>query len=125
MAIVEVSGNLGAAPELRYTGKGDPWARLAICENSGRGAAKKVEWWEGIVFGSKAVWYCEVLEKGMAVRVKGRLKVEPFEKDGVARIGRTVLVEMLGFSGGTAKASAETQSAQSTDAENGEEGGLG
>jgi single-stranded DNA-binding protein len=99
MAEVTVSGSLGATPDLSYSKEGHPWTRLAIAEKRRRKGEVGVDWWEGILWGSLAETMCGALEKGMIVTVRGKLKMEPFEREGRALIGRTVFVEQIGFSG--------------------------
>jgi single-stranded DNA-binding protein len=111
MAVVEISGNLGKTPELRYTKDGQPWVCLNIAENHRGGGRQWTDWWDAVIFGTLAVRAAEVLETGVRVSVKGRIAVKLEEYEGKRMVRRTVYVEMLGFHG-TAKAKAGTDTSR-------------
>jgi len=98
-------GNLGADPEIRYTGTGTPVAnfRLATTENwtTREGErTNRTEWHRVVAFGKLGEVCSEYLNKGKQVYVEGRLQTRSWEdKDGNKRWATEVIatnILMLG-----------------------------
>ena len=86
-----VRGNLGAAPELRHSPSGVPWATFSVCETDRRQDPRTGDWhdvsstwWDVTCFRALAENVDRALTKGSPVVVRGTL--EPSEwtsRDGV------------------------------------------
>jgi len=74
-------GRLGAAPQMRSTGQGQPWATFSVAV--GRG--DETEWVSVSAFGELATELPEELAKGERVYVEGRLTISRWEKGGELR----------------------------------------
>lgn len=86
---VELAGRLGRDPELLYTGDGTPYAQLSIATSEGsftdrEGVIReKTEWHRAVAFGELAETIAGDFAKGDAVALKGALRINSFEKDGI------------------------------------------
>lgn len=85
---VAFGGNLGGAPELKYTGGGEAFAKFNIAINrrkkdkDGNWGDAPAEWYKCIVWGSDAEWIAE-LKKGAHFDVHDAEKqTSSWEKDG-------------------------------------------
>ena len=83
MLTLHVIGNLGAAPELRYTQDGNPVCKFSVAATYGVKQADGIwenvkEWIQVSVFGKRAESLCSLLEKGSRVYVSGKLQVRPW-----------------------------------------------
>ena len=86
-ARIDITGNLGKDPELKYSQAGTPWVRFSV------GATPRVQnrqtqewendgadqWYVVKVFGDEAETVAETLRKGDRVRVSGSLVLEPWQ----------------------------------------------
>ena len=87
----QVMGNLGSAPDLRFTKNGQPVASFRIAANrqwkDNTGAKKEETLWLPVtVWGAQAESCSKFLDKGSGVFVAGRLvNTEWEDKDGVKR----------------------------------------
>ncbi len=97
---VQILGNLGKDPELRYTPGGKPVCTLSVATST-RNRNRQTGEWESItqwhrvvVLGDVAQWAGENLTKGRTVLVEGSLKYGSYtNKDGV----RIPTVEIITF----------------------------
>lgn len=78
MADVTFTGNLTAAPEMKFSNAGKPFANFTVAENY-RKRNQNGEWedsgtafWRVTVFGYQAEAVADTLDKGMKVVVQGR-----------------------------------------------------
>lgn len=85
---VEIAGNLGANPELRFTANGKPCCNLSIATNR-RYTDKEgkqqtdTQWHRVVVWGKQAETCSQYLAKGRQVLVEGRLQTRTWvDKDG-------------------------------------------
>ena len=83
MLRADILGNLGAAPELRYTVSGDPLCRFNVAATYGvkqtDGTWENItEWIQVSVFGKRAESLSTMLGKGDRVFVSGKLQVRPW-----------------------------------------------
>ncbi|APR86817.1 Single-stranded DNA-binding protein [Minicystis rosea] len=95
-------GNLGADPELRYTGSGVPVLsfRLATTEtwtDKNREHQVRTEWHTVVVWGNRAEGLSKHLAKGSSVLVEGGLRTTSYEKDGQKRYKTEVHARDLYF----------------------------
>ena len=107
---VQIIGNLGADPEMRYlpTGAGVTNFRVAVSRNR-RGTdgtmAEETEWFRCVAFDSAGYKLAEIchqyLRKGQKVYVEGRLQTRKYtDKDGIERTAVEIVAsEMVMLSG--------------------------
>ena len=94
---VLIIGNLGRAPELRYTPAGKAVATLSVATSSRRKNKQSGDWedetqWHRVtVLGDSAEWAAQKLDKGRTVYVEGGLRYGSLENQGV----RIPTVEIL------------------------------
>ena len=99
-------GNLGADPELRYTGGGSAVTDLRIAtsrrfKGKDGGIQEETEWHRVVVWGKQAEMCKEYLAKGRQVYLEGRLKTEQWvDKDGNKRWTTKVVADQVVFLGG-------------------------
>ena len=88
---VIIVGNLGRAPELRYTPQGTPVCTFSVATNERRKATDEqtqdvTTWFRVTAWGKQAETVSKYLTKGRSVYVEGRLRVEEWaDKDGKTR----------------------------------------
>jgi single-strand DNA-binding protein len=100
-------GNLGADPEVRYTGSGTAIASLSIAtseqwtdKQSGQ-KQERTEWHRVKLFGRLAEIAGEYLKKGRQVYVEGSLRTDKYTgKDGVERYSTDIIASDLQMLGG-------------------------
>jgi single-strand DNA-binding protein len=102
---VIIVGNLGADPEVRYSGGGMAICKLrvAVTERVKDGDEWKdaTEWFRVTLFGKQAENAGQYLQKGRSVYVEGRLKSEKYkDKDGVEKTSTEVIANTIQFLGG-------------------------
>lgn len=100
---VIVIGNLGADPELRYTGSGQAVAnvRLATNEvytNADGERVEKTEWINAVAWGKQAEVLAEYAKKGSALFIEGSLQTRSWEdRDGNTRYTTEVKIREFQF----------------------------
>jgi single-strand DNA-binding protein len=102
MNIVVISGNLGAAPEVRQTATGLTVANLSVATNE---RAKQdgewvdhTEWHRVTVFGKQGELCQQFLSKGSKVVVNGRLRTRKFtDKQGQERWSTEIVADSVEF----------------------------
>lgn len=106
---VNLLGNLGRDPELRYTPKGTPVASVSLA-TSERWTDKEgerqesTEWHRVMFFGELAKVAAEYLVKGSTIDVEGKLRTRKWtDKEGVERYSTEVVVRDLVMLGGKRK----------------------
>ncbi|GLQ47223.1 single-stranded DNA-binding protein [Dyella lipolytica] len=103
-------GNLGADPEVRYTGGGTAIASLSIAtseqwtdKQSGQ-KQERTEWHRVKLFGRLAEIAGEYLKKGRQVYIEGSLRTDKYTgKDGVERYSTDIIANDLQMLGGGAE----------------------
>jgi single-strand DNA-binding protein len=115
-------GNLGADPELRYTGKGRAVCHLSLATNSSWKDAEgnrqeETSWHRVVAWGKQGELCKEYLRKGRKVYVEGRLQNRSYEdKSGSTRYATEVVSSSVvfldrrgegSFSGGGSQAQAQ------------------
>lgn len=94
-------GNLGADPEVRYTGSGQPVANFNIATTEKWQGGERTEWHKVVVFGKQAENCKEYLSKGRQVYVEGRLQTRQWDdKNGNKRYTTEVIALRVLFLGG-------------------------
>lgn len=85
---IELIGNLGRDPEVRYLPSGDPVANFSIAttetwKDHAGAKQSKTEWHEVSVFGKLAEIVRDYCRKGKQVYLRGSMTYDQWEKDGV------------------------------------------
>lgn len=114
-------GNLGKAPEVRYTQSGTAVCnlRLAITERrkDGDGWKDATEWLDVVLFGKTAENAGQYLDKGRQVYVEGRIQTREYkDKDGNQRRSTEVVADRLVFLGGNPEKGAAPSKAPASSA---------
>lgn len=83
---VQIMGNLGRDPEMRYTPTGRAMTRFSVAvnrrwRNKDGQTQEEVEWFRVVAWGRVAEVSNQYLEKGSPVYVEGRLQTRSFEGD--------------------------------------------
>lgn len=115
---VQLIGNLGADPDLKYGASGAAVLRLRLAtterymDKSGE-RQERTEWHTVVFFGKRAEGLGRVLEKGATVYVEGRLQTRQWEdKDGGKRYSTEVVGNDLLFLGGGRRGERQEQTRQ-------------
>ncbi|MBD3307638.1 single-stranded DNA-binding protein [candidate division KSB3 bacterium] len=113
---VQIIGNLGADPELRYTSNGLAVATLNVATNERWKPSDSDEWqerteWHRIVaWGKLAEIAGEYLAKGRQVYIEGRLQTRSWEdKDGIKRYTTEIVTRDLILLGGRGDGPSQSQ----------------
>jgi len=99
---IQIIGNLGRDPELRYTPNGRPVATFSVAVNQSSKNQQTGEWVEATdwfrvsVWGDRAERAAENLRKGNRVFVEGRFKTREFEgRDGQKRTSLEITADSV------------------------------
>ncbi len=102
---VQIIGNLGSAPELRYLNDSDQVVHFPVAVNerwknrSGE-SQEKTTWLRIVAYNGVGQSCAEYLRKGEAVYVEGRLQIREYEgKDGNQRTSVEVVASRVRFLG--------------------------
>ena len=106
---VQIIGNLGRDPEIKYLPSGDALANIAVAtsykskdKNTGE-QTEKTEWHRISFFGKLAEIVGQYLKKGSSVYVEGRLQTRKYtDKDGVEKYATEIVAENMQMLGGRA-----------------------
>jgi len=117
-ANVSILGNLGRAPETRFTPDGTFVANFSIASNSVRnspqGKIEKTDWFRVTAFGNQARTLAKYAKKGSRLLVQGKLTCEGWlNREGVPQVSADVLLQDFQFAGGNEKE--ETNSSASAE----------
>jgi single-strand DNA-binding protein len=104
---VSLIGNVGADPEVRYTGDGKAVASLRVAvneswrdKNTGE-KRERVEWVSVTAFGKLAEIIGEYVRKGSPIFITGKLRTEEYtDKEGVKRWSTKVMADEMRLLGG-------------------------
>ena len=97
---VQIIGNAGRDPEVRYSANGLAVANLSIAttrtwkDKQGE-KAEETEWHRVVFFDRLAEVAGEYLKKGSSIYIEGRLKTRKWEKDGVDHHVTEIIVTEL------------------------------
>lgn len=92
-----IFGNVGNAPEIKYTQDGTCIASLSIAttekyKNRAGEVVEEVEWHRCKAFGKTAEIIGEYVKKGDEFGVEGKIKTRKYEKDGVTHYATEIKV---------------------------------
>ena len=96
---VQLIGNLGKDPELKYTPSGVAVATFSIATSESwkdqEGNQQEKTEWHNIVAWRKLAEICgEYLKKGKKVYLEGKLQTRNYEKDGIKRYVTEIVVRL-------------------------------
>jgi single-strand DNA-binding protein len=108
---VQLIGNLGRDPELKYTSAGVAVATFSIATSDSwkdqEGNTQERTEWHNIVAWRKLAEICgEWLKKGKRVYIEGRVQTRSYEKDGVKKYTTEIVADQLIMLDGAPKAGA-------------------
>ncbi len=107
-ANVSILGNLGRAPETRFTPDGTFIANFSIASNSVRnspqGKIEETDWFRVTAFGNQARTLAKYAKKGTRMLVQGKLTTGAWlTREGVPQVSADVLLQDFQFAGGNEK----------------------
>jgi single-strand DNA-binding protein len=119
---VQLIGNLGKDPELKYTPSGVAVATFSIATSESwkdqEGNQQEKTEWHNIVAWRKLAEICgEYLKKGKKVYLEGKLQTRNYEKDGIKRYVTEIVADqliMLDGGGGAGKGNSGGTASEST-----------
>jgi len=120
---VQLIGNLGKDPELKYTPSGVAVATFSIAtseqwKDQDGNQQEKTEWHNIVAWRKLAEIVGEYMKKGKKVYVEGKLQTRTYEKDGVKRyITEIVADQLIMLDGGGGTGGQRSTSAGSTSAD--------
>jgi single-strand DNA-binding protein len=103
---VNLLGNLGRDPELRYTPQGTAVATISLAtsehwRDKAGGRQERTEWLRVVFYGELAKVVGEYLVKGSSVDIEGSLRTERWtDKDGIERYSTQIVARQLLMLGG-------------------------
>jgi len=113
---VTLIGNLGADPEVRFTGSGKQVANLRIATTEKWSTGEQTEWHRVVVFGKQAETCKEYLSKGRQVYIEGRLQTRQWDdRDGNKRYTTEIVAQRVLFLGSRPGAGAGTGTTKTTE----------
>ena len=78
---VQIIGNCGTDPEMRFTPNGTAVANFAVAVNDKFGETETTEWFNVVVWKKLAESCNQFLSKGRQVYVEGRLQTKKWDSD--------------------------------------------
>lgn len=89
---VEIIGNVGKEPEMRFTPSGKPVTSFSVAVNSKFGETESTEWFSVIAWNKLAETCNQYLTKGQQVFVEGRLQTHSWEDNEGAKHYKTEVI---------------------------------
>jgi len=95
---VQFIGNLGRAPELRYTAGGQAVVNLRLAVTTGFGDSQRTDWFTLVAWEKLAEACNQYLSKGSRIFVAGRLQIRQWQgDDGQTRYATEVVARQVIF----------------------------
>lgn len=117
---VQIIGNLGRDPEIRYMPNGEAVANIAVAtteswKDKDSGDKKEITEWHRVTFYRKlAEIVGQYLKKGSSVYIEGRLQTRKWtDKDGVERFTTEIIADTMQMLGGRPGGNDDNQQQQS------------
>ena len=87
---IEVMGNLGKDPELRYMPNQTPVSSMSLAYEKWRDKAsnelrERIEWFTVVLYGKQAETVCNYMKKGDCLWVAGKLQSRRYDHHGVEK----------------------------------------
>ena len=89
---VQIIGNVGTEPEMRFTPNGNPVTSFSVAVNEKYGETETTEWFSIVAWGKLAETCNQYLSKGKQVYVEGRQQTRNWEGDDGQKHYKTELV---------------------------------
>ncbi len=89
---VMIIGNVGTAPEMRFTPSGKPVTNFSVAVNSKYGETETTEWFSIVAWNKLAETCNQFVTKGQQVYVEGRLQTRNWEGDDGTKHYKTELI---------------------------------
>ena len=97
---IEIIGNCGKEPEMRFTPSGKPVASFSVAVNSKFGETESTEWFNVVVWNKLAETCNQFLTKGRQVFVEGRLQTHKWDdKEGKTHYRTEIIAGRVLFLG--------------------------
>ena len=95
---VELIGNLGSDPQMRYTASGKAVTNLRLAVTTGFGESQRTDWF-GVIAWDKLAEACnQYVRKGSRIFVEGRLQIRRWQgDDGQTRYATEVVARQVIF----------------------------
>jgi single-strand DNA-binding protein len=108
---ITIVGNVGSAPELKYTQNNVPFCRFSVAVNeqwSKDGEKQeRVTWFPVVAFNGKSEACANYLEKGRLVAIVGKVRTREYEtKDGTKHQVMQIVADTVSFLGSSRKGDA-------------------
>jgi single-strand DNA-binding protein len=108
---ITIVGNVGSAPELKYTQSNVPFCRFSVAVNeqwSKDGEKQeRVTWFPVVAFNGKSEACANYLEKGRLVAIVGKVRTREYEtKDGTKHQVMQIVADTVSFLGSSRKGDA-------------------
>lgn len=95
---VELIGNLGRDPEMRFTPSRNPVVNLRLAVSSGFGDKQRIDWFTVVAWNKLAEVCNQYLGKGSRIFVEGRLQIRQWEgDDGQTRYATEIVANRVLF----------------------------
>ena len=110
---ITIVGNVGSAPELKYTQNNVPFCRFSVAVNeqwSKDGEKQeRVTWFPVVAFNGKSEACANYLEKGRLVAIVGKVRTREYEtKDGTKHQVMQIVADTVSFLGSSRKGDASS-----------------
>jgi single-strand DNA-binding protein len=110
---VLLCGNLGKAPELRFTPSGKATGRFSVATSErwtdqDGNKQERTEWHNVVVWGKQAEACGQYLDKGSKVLVEGSIRTRKWEQDGVTKWMTEVIAQHVEFLSRSSAAGADS-----------------
>lgn len=113
---VEIIGNVGKEPEMRFAPSGKPVTSFSVAVNSKFGEKESTEWFSIVAWEKLAETCNQYLEKGQQVFVEGRLQTRSWEdNDGAKHYKTEVIANKVLFLGQRKRESEEIKEVDEDD----------
>lgn len=91
---IEIKGNVGSDPELKYTANQTPLVELSIADSEKRGEEFVTQWVQVTAFGKTAERVHTFVKKGNKLSVTGKLHVNSYkDKEGKTKTKYSVIMQ--------------------------------
>jgi single-strand DNA-binding protein len=100
MNFINIAGNLGADPEVRFTSSGKKVTTLRVATKTRKGGQDETIWWRATIWGEQFDKMVSFLKKGSSVVVFGEMqKPDIFnDRDGKPQVSMEITVASVQFS---------------------------
>lgn len=98
---IEVMGNLGKDPELRYTPAGTAVTSISLAyterwtDKTTNERKERTEWFTAVLYGQQAETVCCYMKKGDCLLVCGKLKSRRYTSQGVEKTVYEIIVDEM------------------------------